>query len=300
MNVTEKAYAKINISLDVTGIRPDRYHEVRMIMQDLCLHDEIGISTAEDRGSEGGQVFLTLEGASPDVPCDGRNIAVKAALLMKETYGISESVSIRLKKHIPSAAGLAGGSADAAAVIRGMNRLFGLGLSSDEMAKLGVNIGADVPYCIMGGTALSEGIGEKLTRLKTPEFFRELYVLLVKPPEGVSTKEVYTALDDVLDSGKDLHPDVDGALWAMDREDYPGLCSLMGNILEKVTVKKLPEIEMIKEEALSAGAGASMMSGSGPTVFSFFTASEECDAALRLIDSRHPGKYTLIKTGIRF
>lgn len=295
MNITEKAYAKINISLDVTGIRPDRYHEVKMIMQDLCLHDEIEIS----KSGEGGPVLLKLSGASPDVPCDGRNIAVKAALLMKEAYGIRENVSIRLKKHIPSAAGLAGGSADAAAVIRGMNRLFGLHLGSDEMEKLGVKIGADVPYCITGGTALSEGIGEKLTKLKTPEFFRGLHVLLVKPSAGVSTKEVYAALDDVLSFGKDIHPDVDGALSAMEREDFKGLCSLMGNILEKVTVRKLPEIGAIKEELLSAGAGASMMSGSGPTVFSFFSGPEECDAALRMIDSKYPGKYTLIKTGIR-
>ncbi|MCQ2401062.1 MAG: 4-(cytidine 5'-diphospho)-2-C-methyl-D-erythritol kinase [Lachnospiraceae bacterium] len=311
MNVSEKAHAKINISLDVTGVRPDGYHEVKMIMQDLCLCDKVSlrkISESETETATGSErVILTMEGASPDVPADRKNIAVKAAYLMLETFGISEGVSIHLSKQIPSAAGLAGGSADAAAVIRGMNRLFNTGLSLREMMDMGVRLGADVPYCIMGGTALSEGIGERLTKLDTPEFLKGLPVLLVKPNEGVSTREVYTTLDEVCGwkEGmeevriKGLHPDVEAAVSSMKNEDFYGLCSLMGNILERVTVRKLPEIEEIKEKLISAGARAAMMSGSGPTVFAFFSTEEERNAAYKLIEMECHEKYTLIGTSVR-
>lgn len=304
MNIREKAYAKINIALDVTGVRTDGYHEVKMIMQDLLLCDEVELDTAEGPGND---VILSMEGASPDVPCDDRNIAVKAAHLMMDTYGIDRRLSVQLVKHIPSAAGLAGGSADAAAVIRGINRLFELSLSEEEMRKTGVKLGADVPYCIMGGTALSEGIGEILTPVVTPEFFGSLSVLLVKPQEGVSTRDVYTALDGVCgwkrgmrepDDPK-LHPDVDLAVKAMKNNDPGSLYAAMGNILEKVTVGPLPEIAGIKEELMNAGAAVSMMSGSGPTVFAFFDSEEGRNRAYEMLCGKYPGKYTVIKTQIR-
>lgn len=304
MNVTENAYAKINITLDVTGVRPDGYHEVKMIMQDLELHDTVELSRTEKGDCK---VTLSMEGAAPDVPCDERNIAVKAALLMRDTYGIPEGLSIHLVKRIPSAAGLAGGSSDAAAVIRGMNRLFGLGLSLNEMMGLGVRLGADVPYCIMGGTALSEGIGEKLTALDTPPFLKGLPVLLVKPPKGVSTREVYTALDSVCCPGKemteknseDIHPDTDAAVSAIKNGDLCGLCAEMGNILETVTVRMLPEIDDIKAELSSHGAVKAMMSGSGPTVFAFFDEKGKMEEACRLIAGRQKEKYTVISTEVR-
>ncbi|MBO4377234.1 MAG: 4-(cytidine 5'-diphospho)-2-C-methyl-D-erythritol kinase [Lachnospiraceae bacterium] len=254
--VKRKAYAKINLCLDVLGKREDGYHEVSMIMQTIGLCDDVTLRK-QDEG-------ISLSVGGSDLPADESNLAFKAAKLMKDTYDIKEGVKISLKKNIPIAAGLAGGSSDAAAVMLGMNELFNLGIDKDELCKLGVKIGADVPYCIKGGTYLAQGIGEKLTPLpKAPG----ATILIAKPDISVSTKEVYTALN----VGElKAHPDVDGMTKAIVRHDLDGVIERMGNVLENVTIKSFPVIDEIKQLMKENGAENALMSGSGPTVFGIF------------------------------
>ncbi|MBO7386617.1 MAG: 4-(cytidine 5'-diphospho)-2-C-methyl-D-erythritol kinase [Lachnospiraceae bacterium] len=254
--IKRKAYAKINLCLDVLGKREDGYHEVSMIMQTIGLSDDVTLRK-QDEG-----ISLSVNGA--DLPTDESNLAYKAAKLMIDTYEIKGGVKISLKKSIPVAAGLAGGSSDAAAVMLGMNELYNLGKTKDDLSTLGVKIGADVPYCIKGGTALAEGIGEKLTPL--PEA-PGATILIAKPDIAVSTKEVYTALN-----VKELkaHPDVDGMTKAIVRHDLDGVIERMGNVLENVTIKKFPVIDDIKQLMKEHGAENAIMSGSGPTVFGIF------------------------------
>ena len=246
MNQLElKALAKINLGLDVLGKRENGYHDVRMIMQSIYLYDTIRI---EKTGADEG---ISLCSNLSYLPSDGNNIAYKAAQLLKEEFGIREGVRITLDKHIPVAAGLAGGSSNAAAVLFGMNRMFRLGLSQKELMDRGVKLGADVPYCIMRGTVLAEGIGEELTRLPA---MPKCTVLIAKPPVSVSTKTVYEALD-----AEEIpkHPDIDGIIKGLEEGDLRQIACSMGNVL-------------IKQEMLEAGAIGAMMSGSGPTVFGLF------------------------------
>lgn len=263
--VKRKAYAKINLGLDVIRKREDGYHEVRMIMQNIGLCDELTF----EKQPEG----ITLKIDRVDLPTDGNNLIYRAARLLKEEYGITEGVRIRLKKQIPIAAGLAGGSTDAAAVFHGMNRLFGLGMSAEKMCELGVRIGADVPYCILGGTALAEGIGEKLTSL--PDAPKAI-VLLAKPDISVSTKDVYGNLH--VEELK-VHPDIDGMTKAVIRHDLDGILERMDNVLENVTIRQYPVIDEIKNFMKDQGAFRALMSGSGPTVFGIFERQEQAAAA---------------------
>ncbi len=259
MNQLElKALAKINLGLDVLGKRENGYHDVRMIMQSIYLYDTIRIEKTE--ADEGISLCSNLS----YLPSDGSNIAYKAAELLKEEFGIREGVRITLDKHIPVAAGLAGGSSNAAAVLFGMNRMFRLGLSQKELMERGVKLGADVPYCIMRGTVLAEGIGEELTRLPA---MPKCTVLIAKPPVSVSTKTVYEALD-----AKEIpkHPDIDGIIKGLEEGDLRQIARSMGNVLEDVTIPMHPVIAQIKQEMLEAGAIGAMMSGSGPTVFGLF------------------------------
>ena len=251
-----KAYAKINIALDVVGKRDDGYHLLRMIMQTVDLYDEIEIKKI-DSG-------IKLNCNKVYVPTDHRNLAYKAASLFKETYDIKEGVSIDLVKNIPVSAGMAGGSTDAAGVLKLMNRLFNVNASDEELRKLGVKLGADVPYCINGGTALCEGIGEEITQLKP---FKDKIVVIVKPPFGVSTKEVYKSFDlsKVIN-----HPKVDDLIKAMNNDDIHFVAHNMKNLLENVTLRKHRVISNIKEKISNLDAIGTMMSGSGPTVFAFF------------------------------
>ena len=251
-----KAYAKINIALDVVGKRDDGYHLLRMIMQTVDLYDEIEIKKI-DSG-------IKLNCNKVYVPTDHRNLAYKAASLFKETYDIKEGVSIDLVKNIPVSAGMAGGSTDAAGVLKLMNRLFNVNASDEELRKLGVKLGADVPYCINGGTALCEGIGEEITQLKP---FKDKIVVIVKPPFGVSTKEVYKSFDlsKVIN-----HPKVDDLIKAMNNDDIHFVAHNMKNLLENVTLRKHRVISSIKEKISNLDAIGTMMSGSGPTVFAFF------------------------------
>lgn len=261
-----KALAKINLGLDVVGKREDGYHEVRMIMQTIKLYDEIEIHKADKPGI---RVKTNLQ----YLPVNENNLVYKAAQLLMDEFGISKGVSIKLRKVIPVAAGMAGGSSDAAAVLVGLNRMFELGLTKQELMKRGVKIGADVPYCVMRGTALAEGIGEKLTKLPP---MPKCSLLIAKPGIHVSTKFVYSNLkaDQLAE-----HPDIDGQIQALRDGDLRRLASLMGNVLETVTIPAYPVIGEIKEEMLNCGAAGAMMSGSGPTVFGLFEDKEQARAA---------------------
>lgn len=264
-----KAYAKINLGLDVIGRLENGYHEVKMIMQTVGIFDVLTLTKTSE-----GIVVTTDNG---ELPTDDNNLIYKAARLMIETYDIPYGVNIHLEKNIPIAAGMAGGSTDAAATFLGMNELFALGASEEELRGLGVKIGADVPYCIMGGTALAEGIGEKLTRLPDAP---DCCLLVAKPDINVSTKYVYEHLDA---EGVDIHPDIDGMREAIEQGSREGIVTRLGNVLEVVTVKKYTIIEEIKKTMLSYGAKGSLMSGSGPTVFGIFENEEDAGKAMKYI-----------------
>ena len=252
-----KAYAKINISLDIIGKREtDGYHLLRMIMQNIDLYDEIIV--------EKNNKDIIIECNKNYVPTDSRNLAYKAAIAFKERYNIAEGVKIKIFKNIPVSAGLAGGSTDAATVLKIMNKLFEVNASDEELMELGLKLGADVPYCIKGGTALCEGIGEIITPLNP---FKNKIIVLVKPSFGVSTKEVYKNFN--MEKVK-KHPETEELIKAMDEDNLRYVAYNMKNLLENVTLKKHKVLIDLKEEMNKYGAINSMMSGSGPTVFAFF------------------------------
>lgn len=252
-----KALAKVNLGLDVIRRREDGYHEVRMIMQTLNLYDRVTLERCPTSG-------IFLETNLSFLPVNEQNIAYRAAMMLMDEFQIDGGVRITIEKHIPVAAGMAGGSTDGAAVLYGMNRLFRLGLSKRQLMERGVRLGADVPYCIMRGTVLSEGIGEVLTPLPP---MPECFILVAKPPVSVSTKYVYQHLK--LDK-LDRHPDIDGMLKALENGDLNGITERMENVLETVTIPEHPEIVQIKKMMVEAGALNALMSGSGPTVFGVF------------------------------
>ena len=285
MNQIElRALAKINLGLDVLGRRENGYHDVRMIMQSVYLYDTVRI---EKRKKPGIEVRTNLG----YLPVGAGNIAWKAAYLLMEEFGIDTGVRITLDKHIPVAAGLAGGSSDAAAVLFGMNRMFGLQLGQEELKKRGVKLGADVPYCIMRGTVLAEGIGEELRTLPA---MPKCTVLIAKPPVSVSTKVVYEALD-----AKEIvnHPDIDGIIAGLENRDLRQIASSMGNVLEEVTIPMHPVIEEIKAEMTASGALGAMMSGSGPTVFGLFDNWKAAKEAQKKIREKALAKQVYV-TGI--
>lgn len=255
--LTLKALAKINLGLDVLGRRDNGYHDVRMVMQTIYLYDNVTLTRTEEPG-------IQVETNLSYLPVDGNNIAYKAAKLLIDEFGIQEGVHIKLEKRIPVAAGMAGGSSNAAAVLVGMNRMFDLGLSQSQLMERGVALGADVPYCVMRGTALAEGIGEELSSLPP---MPKCYILVAKPAISVSTKWVYETLD-----AKEIveHPNIDGLLQGLKEQDLSKVASSMGNVLESVTIERYPIIETIKDAMKEAGALNAMMSGSGPTVFGIF------------------------------
>ena len=260
--ISLKALAKINLGLDVLGKREDGYHEVRMVMQTIHLYDRVEIKKTRSP-------HIHVETNLYYLPVNEDNLVYRAAKLMKDEFQIKEGVRIVLQKFIPVAAGLAGGSSDAAAVLVGMNRIFNLGLKQNKLMELGLKIGADVPFCIMRGTALAEGIGEQLTALPP---MPKCPVLIAKPAISVSTKAVYEGLK--LYDGME-HPDIDGVIEGIQQKDLKGVASHMGNILETVTIPMYPVIEDIKKLMLENGALNAMMSGSGPTVFGLFPNEKE-------------------------
>ncbi len=261
--IEKRAYAKINLGLDIIGQRADGYHLVRMIMQQIGLQDRL---TFQRSDAPGIRLRVSEKSTLPDLeqmPTDDRNLIVRAAQAVMDHYGIRSGVELLLEKHIPMAAGMAGGSTDCAAALQGTAELFETGSTPEELAELGVRLGADVPYCLMGGTALSEGIGEKLTPLPPLQGFR---YLIIKPEFGVSTKEVYQAYD-ALPAKEVTHPDIDGMAEAIRRGEPAGVMQRLGNVLELVTVKLHPEILRIEERVREEGISATIMTGSGPTVF---------------------------------
>lgn len=280
-----QAYAKINLGLDVLRKREDGYHEVKMIMQSISLADTLVL-----RHCPGGGILLRAdtEAGTSGVSMDESNLVYRAVQMLKEEFGIREGIEAVLTKRIPVAAGMAGGSTDAAAALKGMNQLFSLGLSEKELQDRGVKLGADIPYCIMGGTALSEGIGERLTPLKP---LPACYILIAKPPVSVSTAFVYGNLR-VNELSK--HPDIDGMTEAIQRQDLQGVISRMENVLETVTIPAYPEIAAIKDVMLDHGAEQSLMSGSGPTVFGIFLDREKAAGAERAIQTAGYTKQTYL------
>ena len=266
--ITLKALAKINLGLDVVRRREDGYHEVRMIMQTIHLYDLLEIQKIREPEI---QIVSNLS----FLPVNENNLVYKAARLLQEEFALTDGISVKLTKRIPVAAGMAGGSTDAAAMLYAMNQLYDLGLSRRELMKRGVQIGADVPYCLMRGTALAEGIGEKLTQL--PPMIK-CPVLIAKPSISVSTKFVYQNLK--LDEQTNP-PDIDALMKDIREKDFAGVCAHMGNVLESVTIPNYPVIAEIKQQMMRSGAKASMMSGSGPTVFGLFEDGETAKRALR-------------------
>lgn len=251
-----KAYAKINLSLDVVGKRKDGYHLLRMIMQNIDLYDILKINEIK--------TGIRICSNNRCIPCDRRNLVYKAAKLFIDRYNLKNGISIDIDKNIPVSAGLAGGSADAAAVLKAMRNIYDPEISNDELSELGLNIGADVPYCIIGGTALCEGIGEKVTPLMP---FTNHILILIKPPFGVSTAEVYKDLDI---SKIKRHPNTEILIDAVNKSKLEMLSKNMKNVLENVTLKKYPILRKIKIDLINFGAMGSLMSGSGPSIFGFF------------------------------
>lgn len=278
-----RAYAKINLGLDVLRRREDGYHDVKMIMQTIQMYDMLEMEKSEKPG-----IHLTTNLSF--IPVNENNLVYKAAKLLMNQYGIEEGITINLNKFIPVAAGMAGGSSDAAATLVGVNKMFQLGLTRQQLMELGVKIGADVPYCVMRGTALAEGIGEKLTVLPP---MPPCYVLIGKPGISVSTKFVYTNLN----LGPDTHhPDIDGMIQALEKGDLYGITDRMENVLEKVTIPEYPVIETIKNHMKAHGAVNAMMSGSGPTVFGIFDDKEKAEYACEKLKESMLAKQIFLTT----
>lgn len=280
---TQRAYAKINIGLDVLRRRADGYHEVKMIMQTVDIYDELVLERRKQPGIE-------LRMDNSELPSGGDNLICRAADLLFREKEITGGVNISLTKRIPIAAGMAGGSADAAAALRGVNELFDLGYSQKELQALGVGLGADIPYCLAGGTMLSEGIGEILTPLPAPP---AAHLVIAKPDINVSTAFVYGNLHaDRLA----WHPDIDGMIAALQKGDLDGITGRLGNVLETVTVKAHPVIEQIKELLRKQGAENALMSGSGPTVFGIFKEKETAARAAEAVERGRLAKQIFVTT----
>ena len=273
-DISLKALAKINLGLDVVRRREDGYHEVRMIMQTIQLYDRLDIKRTQEPG-------IQIQTNLSFLPVNENNLIYKAAKLLMDEFSITDGVSVKLDKRIPVAAGMAGGSTDAAAMLIGVNRLFSLGLTKKQLMERGVQIGADVPYCIMRGTALAEGIGEALSPL--PPMIK-CPVLIAKPSISVSTKFVYQnlKLDDTT-----IHPDIDRLIDDIKAKSLHDIAAHMGNVLETVTIPHYPVIDEIKKHMLSNGAVGAMMSGSGPTVFGLFDDEDTAKKAYKAMRSSH-------------
>jgi len=254
MKIYEKAPAKINLILDTLHKRQDGYHEVEMIMTMVDLADRLEMEELQR-----DQIIITSQVGY--IPLDEKNLAFQAAQLVKERYHVNQGVYIHLDKKIPVAAGLAGGSSDAAATLRGLNRLWKLNISTEELAELGAELGSDVPFCVTGGTAIATGRGERLEAIASPP---QCWVVLAKPPITVSTADVYGRFRA---NEVKKHPSVKDMLTAIERGSFGDMCSSLGNVLESVTLQLYPEVKQLKESMLKLGADGVLMSGSGPTVF---------------------------------
>lgn len=277
------ANAKINLALDVIGERPNGYHDVRMIMQSVGLYDELEIFPNNE-----GKIILKSD--NNEILCDDSNLIYRAAVLLQDTVDHHEGVTISLTKNIPVAAGMAGGSTDAAATLVGLNELFNYGLSKKELREIGVKLGADIPFCIEGGTYLSEGIGEILTKIAPAP---DCYLVIAKPDISVSTKYVY---DNLILNDNTCHPNVDEMLTQIEQGSLNGVATNLGNILETVTTVKYTIIEDIKRTLLAEGAMNALMSGSGPTVFGIFNEASQAESALSILKSKINFKQGFVTT----
>ena len=274
-----RAHGKINLSLDVLGRRNDGYHEVKMIMHTVALHDGIFIKKERERG-------IRMECNLSSLPTNEENLMVRAAKAIMDEFSIEEGLSLRLMKRLPVAAGMAGGSADAAAVFHGINQLFHLNLSTEELEKRAVKLGADIPFCLHKGCYLSEGIGEKLCKLPS---LPPCTILLVKPAFSLSTKLIYENLhlENITDAE---HPDVDRMIKELESGSLEDICALGDNLLEKVSISLRPEIQVLKDFFIKEGALLSLMSGSGPTVFGIFPEKEK-EKAKMILQSLRSGEH---------
>lgn len=280
-SMTLRALAKINLALDVLGRRPDGYHEVEMVLQSISLHDLVSLRV-------GGKKEIHLTCTDPEVPQGPGNLAFEAARLLKERYSVEEGVSIFINKRIPKEAGLAGGSTNAAATLKGLNRLWHLGLKEEDLLTIGQELGADVPYCLQGGTCLARGIGERLTPLPAvPPFV----VVLAKPPGGLATREVYQGFR--MNKVK-KRPDIQRLIRGVKGRSLSEITASMGNVLEAVSISLLPEIASIQTEMLALGARVSQMTGSGPTVFGIVSSEKEAAKVKRGLQQQFPGLCVLI------
>ena len=279
--ISINAMAKINLGLDVLRRRENGYHDVKMIMQTVNIYDTLDFVKLQESK-------IVVKTDTMELPTDENNLIYKAAKLLFEKCGVIEGVEITLTKRIPIAAGMAGGSTDAAAALVGINTLFDLNLFMDELKEIGVKIGADVPYCIEGGTALSEGIGEILTKLPDAP---DCFVVVAKPEISVSTKYVYENLHA---NELKYHPDIDGMVEAIRENDLDGVCRRMENVLETVTETKYPVISELKKLLKDAGAENSLMSGSGPTVFAIFKEEEIANRALEAVKNSGLAKQSFV------
>ncbi len=275
--ITLQAHAKINLTLDVTGKLPNGYHTVKMIMQTIGLHDDVTVARGTDSR-------ITMESTNlAFLPTDDGNLAVRAAKLFFEQTGAPcGGVHIRIFKRIPVAAGLAGGSTNAAAVLRALNTLYGTGLSVDALCGMGLKLGADVPYCIRGGSMLAEGIGEELSPLPP---MPDCHVVVCKPPFSVITAKVYARMNG---GNLPVRPDTSGMIAALQAGDYPGICRRLFNVMEEVTGSDYAEIREIEDALLDAGADGAVMSGSGPTLFGLFTDEGSAAAAAKRLRAKYP------------
>jgi 4-diphosphocytidyl-2-C-methyl-D-erythritol kinase len=279
MMIVEKAPAKINLALDVLGKREDNYHNLRMVMTTVDLYDRLYFEVLE-------KDVIIINSNKYFVPKDDKNFAYKAAKIIKERYHLNQGVKITINKSIPVAAGLAGGSSDAAATIRGLNRLFNLSMSLEEMIEIGKEIGSDVPFCIYNKTAIAEGRGERLTVLPRP---MKCWVVLIKPNFGVSTKEIF----DHVNMNTICHPNVDAVIHAVKNQDYQKLCQSIGNSLEDVTFSLYPEVKELKEKLKRLGADAVLMSGSGPTIYALTLKERKAKTIMNSIDKNHFQRYAV-------
>ncbi len=278
-----RAYAKVNLGLDVIRRREDGYHDVKMIMQTIQIYDRLDMEVTEEAG-----IHLTTNLSF--IPTDENNLVYKAAKLLMDRFDVKKGVKIHLNKVIPVAAGMAGGSSDAAAALVGVNKLFDLGLTLEELKEVGVKIGADVPYCVMRGTALAEGIGEILTPLAP---MPQCYILIGKPEVSVSTPFVYKNLKL---NEKTWHPDIDGMVQALQDGNLYGITERMGNVLETVTIPAFPQIQPIKEHMMAHGAVNALMSGSGPTVFGIFDDEAKAQIAYEALKTSGLAKQIFLTT----
>lgn len=271
-----KAYGKINIGLDVIRKREDGYRDLDMIMQTVGVYDDVIISR-----EDGTQTYEIEVSTDADIlPNDKGNLAFMAAKVLMEAYDIKSKVKIHINKRIPIAGGMAGGSADCAAVLRGVNKLFQLGLTDEQLQEYGVKLGADVPYCIVGGTKRAQGIGEILTDLPTPP---KCYVIIAKPDAFVSTKFVYSH---IRPAQIENHPDIDGIIESIKAGDLYGMCEKIANVMEDVTIPEYPIIQKVKDILKSNGAVNALMSGSGPTVFGIYDDEEKAKQSMDALSGK--------------